>query len=93
MNELERLLTADVERLIDRLAASVPPNTIGRLRTSMPQLSARIEETDQRLAETRRLLSEEYASWREQLAEIEDLWSLATWKTAVADEPLTRTAA
>jgi len=34
MNELERLLTDDVDRLIDRIATSVPPNTIARLLVS-----------------------------------------------------------
>jgi hypothetical protein len=96
MNELERLLTEDVQRLIDRLATSLPPDTVRALRTSMPRLWARIEEADQRLADVRILLVEEYAHWRQELEEVENLWALAAWKTAMTEEPVidvTRTAA
>jgi hypothetical protein len=87
MNELERLLTADVMRLIDRLATSVPADTIGQVRTSMPRLSSRIEEADQRLAEARNAVLGEYARWRQALDDVENLWALAAWKRAVGDEP------
>jgi hypothetical protein len=87
MNELERLLTDDVARLIDRLATSLPADTISQVRTSLPRLSSRIEEADQRLAEARNAVLEEYARWCEALEDVENLWALAAWKTAVVDEP------
>lgn len=96
MNELERLLTNDVTRLIDRLATSLPADTIGQVRTSMPRLSTRLDEADRQLADARNALLEEYARWRQALEDVENLWALAACKTAVVDEAVpgvTRTAA
>jgi len=88
MNYLERLLADDVERLIDRLATSLPQDTVGAVRTSMPRLWTRIEEADERLAETRGVLIEEYARWRQELDEVENLWALAAWKMGALDQPV-----
>jgi len=88
MNDLERLLTDDVERLIERVATSLPQDTVGAVRTSMPRLWTRLEEADERLAETRSVLIEEYARWRQELDDIENLWALAAWKTGALDQPV-----
>jgi hypothetical protein len=87
MNDLERLLTRDVERLLDRLAASIPDNAAARIRRSMPTLATRIEDVDARLAVARGALLDAYASWRQALEDAENLWALAAWRAAVADEP------
>jgi hypothetical protein len=89
MNDLERLLTEDVTRLIDRLAASIPEGTMERIRGSMPRLAMRINDVDERLATTRMTLLEDYARWRRVLEDAENIWALAAWRTAVADEPAT----
>ena len=88
MNDLERLLIEDVARLIDRIATSIPEGTTGRIRGSMPTLAARIGDIDERLAAARATLLDDYARWRQTLQDAEDIWALAAWRTAVADEPV-----
>jgi hypothetical protein len=89
MNDLERLLTEDVARLIDRIATSIPEGTVGRVRGSIPTLATRINDIDGRLAAARATLLDDYARWRQTLQDAEDIWALAAWRTAIADEPVT----
>ena len=81
MNDLERLLSEDVARLIDRIATSIPEG--------MPTLATRISDIEQRLAAARMALLDDYARWQQTLRDAEDICALAAWRTAVADEPVT----
>ena len=87
MNDLERLLTNDITRLIDRLAASTSDGAVAQIRASMPVLATRLNDTDARLAAARTALLGDYARWRQALEDAENMWALAAWRMAVAEEP------
>ncbi len=89
MNELERLLTDDVTRLIDRLAASLPDGAMERVRVAIPTLAMHLDEVDDKLAPARAALLDDYARWRRALEDAENIWALAAWRSAVAEEPAT----
>jgi hypothetical protein len=86
MTELERVLSADMARLLDRLSASMPEGALDRIRTATPTLRARLDETEASLATIRASLVDGYARWTSALDDLENLWALAAWR-AVADEP------
>jgi hypothetical protein len=83
---LEQVLSDDLGRLMDRLAASLPAGTLERIRTTTPTLSARLDEMETNLATIRASLVEGYARWTRALQDIENLWALAEYRSA-ADEP------
>jgi hypothetical protein len=81
MNALERLLTDDVTRLLDRLAASVPDGALAKIRATTPTLAARLDQTEARLAATRVALVDDYACWRRTLDDLENIWALSVWRS------------
>ena len=87
MNNVERVLTDDLARLMDRLAASIPEGTLGGMRTTMPTLRVRLDQVDGALAEEYASLTEAYGRWRRALEDAENVWALAAWRSAVAEEP------
>ena len=95
MNRVERVLDDDVARLIERLAASVPPGTHERVRLLLPTLRARLDRAETILAQRRASLLEDYGHWRRSLEDLENLWALAVWRAAedpAAAEPPARAA-
>jgi len=60
MNTVERVLSDDLARLIDRLAASIPQGSLGQIRTTTPTLRARLDQIEANLAATRASLVEAY---------------------------------
>jgi outer membrane murein-binding lipoprotein Lpp len=86
MNAMERVLADDLARLIDRLAASVPEGAFGRICTTTPTLRARLDQLDTTLAATRGSLVEAYERWARALDDLENVWALAAWRSAV-EEP------
>jgi len=77
MNSLDVLLRDELNRLLDRLAASTRAGVAKVSAQQLPELRARLDEAEERLAATRQALLKEYAGWREALATCEDLWALA----------------
>ena len=86
MNTMERMLSADLARLTDRLAVSIPEGALGQIRTTTPTLRARLDEMEANLAATRASLVEAYGRWTRALDDLENVWALATWRAA-AEEP------
>jgi hypothetical protein len=86
MNRMERVLADDLARLIDRLAASIPEGAFERVRTTTPTLRARLDQLDATLAATRGSLVDVYERWARALDDLENVWALAAWRSAV-EEP------
>ena len=87
MNAMERMLSADIARAIDRLATSIPEGSLERIRTVTPRLAARLADVETGLAGARAALVEDYARWTRALDDLENIWALAAWRSA-AEEPL-----
>ena len=84
MNALDRLLQDDVNRLLDRVAATTHEGLISGCVERRPDLLAQLEDTESRLTAARRTLLETYAVWRDALDECSDLWALADLAAAPA---------
>ncbi|HSD20232.1 MAG TPA: hypothetical protein VLC54_09345 [Anaeromyxobacter sp.] len=83
MNTMERVLADDLARLIDRLAASIPEGAFERVCTTTPALRARLDQLDRTLAAARGSLVEAYERWARALDDLENVWALAAWRSAV----------
>lgn len=77
MNPLDALLRDELNRLLDRIAASTRAGVAKVSARQLPDLRARLDEAEERLAARREALLKEYAGWREGLDACEDLWALA----------------
>ena len=86
MNPVERVLFDEVTHLLDRIATSVPPGSLGSPEAVSPALKARLEEADAQLAAVRASMLEGYGRWRRALEDVENLWALAAWRSAAAEE-------
>jgi hypothetical protein len=82
MSPLERILQDDINRLLDRLAGTVPEGAVGRLAVIDPPLAERIAEVEDRLTLTRGSLLDGYRRWRDAIEECADLWALSSMKLA-----------
>jgi hypothetical protein len=81
MNEIERVLRADLERLIDRLSTSLAEGAVAST------LGARVDAAEEGLAAAYTALVDDYGRWRLALDDLENVWALAVWRSAFADEP------
>ena len=86
MNAMERVLSDDLSRLIDRLAGSIPVGACERIRAT-PALAARLDDLEAAAGTARAALVEDYARWMRALDDLERAWSVAAWR-AEAEEPL-----
>jgi hypothetical protein len=77
MNALERLLQDDLNRLIDRIAASACEGLVADCAERRPELGAKLAESEARVSAARHRLLEDYSEWRDALASYSDLWELA----------------
>jgi hypothetical protein len=93
MNPVERIIDTDLISLIDRLACSLPPDSVSRVAATSPALRPRLDEAEARLAEVRACLLADYGHWRRALEDVENLWALASWRSAAAQEPVEQTSA
>jgi hypothetical protein len=89
MNSMERVLSDDLTRLVERLSASIPEGALERIRTTTPTLVRRRDEVEAILAGARASLIEDYARWARALDDLENVWALAAWRSA-AEEPVER---
>ena len=85
---MERVLDAEVVDLLDRVASSLPAGTVGTIPTTSPLLKARLDEAEGRLAELRSTVLDGYGRWQRTLEDLENLWALASWRSAAAQEPV-----
>ena len=86
VNTMERFLHEEINRLMDRLAATMPDNRVERMRGANPTLSQRLDEIDATLAGIRTSLLEGYGRWGRALDDLENLWALAAWRSATSEE-------
>jgi CRP-like cAMP-binding protein len=61
VNAMERMLSDDLARAIDRLATSIPEGSLERIRTVTPTLAARLADIETGLAGARAALVADYA--------------------------------
>lgn len=84
MNALERLLQDDLNRLIDRMAATTHEGLVAACEEWRPDLLQQLADLDTRVTTVRQSLLQTYAMWRDALEECSDLWALADLATAPA---------
>jgi len=77
MNPLDCLLRDELNRLLDRIAASTRAGVVKVSARQLPDLRARLDEAEARLAAKRQALLEHYAGWQESLDACENLWAVA----------------
>jgi hypothetical protein len=87
MNAVDVVLRDEIERLMDRLAASVPGGSLEATSAANPTLRARLDDLEVALATARTALLEDYGRWRRVLDDVENLWALAAWGSAAAEQP------
>jgi hypothetical protein len=77
MNPLDSLLRDELNRLLDRIAASTRAGVAKVSARQLPDLRARLDEAEARLAAKRQALLEQYAGWQKELDACEGLWAVA----------------
>jgi len=85
MNAVERVLYEELTHLIDRVATSVPAGAATA--TVHGRLGACLADSDAALAAARAEILAAYGRWRRALEDVENLWALAAWHSAAAEEP------
>jgi hypothetical protein len=87
MNEVDRVLTDDLNRLLDRLAGSVPARCLETAAARQPALRTRLDEAEAQAAAIRLELLDGYGRWQRALEHVENLWALAAWRSAAEELP------
>ena len=77
MSAIAELLQDDLNRVIDRVAASSHEGTLATCADRHPELALRLSEVETRLSSARQSLLEGYSAWQRMLEEWCDLWGLA----------------
>lgn len=88
MHALERLLQDDLDRLIDRLAATTREGLFAECGERRPDRVARLDEAEARLSTIRLELLSRYAAWVRALDECADLWALTELSNEAAPPSL-----
>lgn len=83
MNSVEQILNDEITALVDRLAATVPGGSLEAVAARTPSLRRRLDEVEGQMAAIRSGLLEGYGRWRRALEDVENLWALAVWRSAV----------
>ena len=86
MTSVERLLSDELARLTDRLAASIPEGGLARI-SATPRLRERLEAVETSLAAARLSVIESYAQWTRAVDDAENIWALAAWRSATEEAP------
>ena len=86
MNAVDGMLRQEVGRLMDRLAATVPGGSLEATSVTNPTLRTRLDDMEVSLASVRAALLEDYGRWRRLLDDLENLWALAAWASAPAEQ-------
>jgi hypothetical protein len=85
-NPMEQVLNNDINRLLERLAGSVPGGCLEATAGRNPGLRRRLDEVEAQMATLRASILENYGRWRLAMEDVENLWALAAWKSA-GEEP------
>jgi len=85
MNAVDVLMHDELDRLMDRLAASVPGGSLETTTATNPTLRDRLDDMEISLATARAALLEDYGRWRRTLEDLESVWALASWASAPAE--------
>jgi hypothetical protein len=93
MNPVDVVLQDELGRLMDRLAAAVPGGSLEATSAGNPTLRTRLDDMEISLAMARAALLEDYGRWRRTLDDLENLWALASWTSAPAEQPVEYAAA
>lgn len=96
MNNMERLLAADLTDLLDRLGAMIPEGVAEDAQRRMPRLRMRLDQAEAHLAGEYTALMEAYGTWKRALEDLENIWALGAWRSTMeeaAPEELSRIAA
>lgn len=86
MNDVDQVLNAEMDDLLERLASSVPGGCLASISAGQPTLKKRLEEMEGQLTGARAALLDGYGRWRRALEDVESLWALAAWRST-AEEP------
>ena len=87
INAVERILSGEMNELLERLASSVPGGCLSTITAAQPTLRKRLDEMEDHLTATRAALLDGYGRWRRALEDIESLWALGAYRSA-AEEPV-----
>jgi hypothetical protein len=79
MNGVDAVLQGELERLLDRLSATVPQGSLEATSVANPTLRTRLDAMEVSLAQARAALLEDYGRWRQVLEDLENVWALAAW--------------
>jgi hypothetical protein len=93
MNPVQQVLDRELGALLERIAGSLPSGTLTSVMASNPALKARLEMADTQLAAARASMLEGYGRWGRALEDLENLWALAAWRSAEAEQPTEEAAA
>jgi hypothetical protein len=93
MNPVQQVLDRELGALLERIAGSLPSGTLTSVMASNPALKARLEMADAQLAAARASMLEGYGRWGRALEDLENLWALAAWRSAEAEQPTEEAAA
>jgi len=84
MDPLDRLLRDDLNRLLDRIAATACESPGIPAPPQGDSLHALIERAESHLSGLRLRLLRDYGEWREAMDECEDLWALSRLRAGEA---------
>lgn len=87
MNAVEKVLRADMNELLDRLASSIPGGCLTEISATQPTLRKRLDEMEEHLTIARAAVLDGYGRWLRALEDIEGLWALGAYRSA-AEEPV-----
>ncbi len=79
MNALERLLQDDLNRLIDRMAATTQEGLVAGCEERRPDLLVQLADSEVRLTAARQSMLEAYAVWRDASMSAPTSGRLRTW--------------
>ena len=84
MDPLARLLRDDLNRLLDRIAASALERPAAMAPPQDDRLRTLIDCAEGHLSEVRLRLLQDYAEWRQAMDECESLWALSRLRAGEA---------
>ena len=85
MNAMERVLSVEINDLLERLAATVPTGCLPSTSARHPTLRKRLDEMETQLTGARAAVLEGYGRWRHALEDLENLWALAACSSAAEE--------
>ena len=85
MNAVEQVLKGEMSELLERVSSSVPGGCLATISASQPALRKRLDEMEEHLTHARAALLDGYGRWRRALEDVENLWALGAYRSAVEE--------